>query len=95
MSDLRINNAVISNVGGIALLFTDVYKVELRNNVARNVVGEVVKTKGQVGNFRIAQTVISSDSPKGQGWMSLEGDNYLIINTVATGAPRNGIVVCV
>ena len=59
----------------------------------RNVVHEVIRSAGPINNVQIRKTVISSDSPRRIGWMSLERDNYVVVNTVATGAPENDIVV--
>ena len=59
----------------------------------RNVVHEAIRTSGPTEKVKIRQTMITGDSHRGEGWMSLEGDSYVVVNTVATGAPKNGIVV--
>ena len=92
-SEIQVHNSVISNVGGVALDFAHCSQIDLESTVARNVVYEVIKITGDSSNVNIAQTVITGDSQKGRGWMWLEGDFYRISNTVASGAPRNGIVV--
>ena len=92
-NELEINNGVISNVAGVGLNVDKCWNVKLNNNVFRNVVHEVIRTTGPADNVEIRQTVITGDSQRGEGWMSLEGDSYVVVNTVATGAPKNGIVV--
>lgn len=91
-ADIQINNAVIANVGGVGLNLNNCFNVELRNNVFRIVVKETIKTT-DCEKVKISQTVITGDSQRGEGWMALGGNSFIVSNTVASGQPNSGIVV--
>jgi len=88
-----VNNLVVNNINGIGLNFNDCPHLQLRNNVVRNMGGEAIRVTGNSDNGVISSTVINGNSPAGEGWMYIAGNNWRISSTVATGAPKDGIVV--
>ncbi|XP_054166914.1 probable serine/threonine-protein kinase DDB_G0276461 [Oppia nitens] len=92
-SGVEINNIVASNVNGVAILCHNCPNVVMKNDVIRNTGHEAIQVSGQSNNGLLSQSVITSDSPQGKAWIYIEGNNWRVANTVANGAPRNGIVI--
>ena len=91
-NNAKIANLVLRDIRGIGLLIDNDQDVGIENIVTNNVLGEVIKTIG-ANKVGIDNVVIHGDSSKGDGWMSLQGDDYKILNVVGNGSPSKGILV--
>ncbi len=54
---------------------------------------EVIKITGNSNNGRITGSVINGDSPHGEAWIKIDGNNFEINGLVGNGRPRHGFLV--
>jgi hypothetical protein len=89
-----LNGLVLGNIGGIGVLVDGTNKnINIMNLISRQVYGEVIKITGNSNNGRITGSVINGDSPDGEAWIKIDGNNFLINGLVGNGRPRHGFLV--
>jgi len=89
-----MNGLVIGNIGGIGVLIDGTNNnINIMNLISRQVDDEVIQITGNSNNGRITGSVINGDSPHGEAWIKIDGNNFKINGLVGNGRPRHGLQV--
>ncbi len=89
-----MNGLVLGNIGGIGVLIDGTNNnINIMNLISRQVDDEVIQITGNSNNGRITGSVINGDSPHGEAWIKIDGNNFKINGLVGNGRPRHGFLV--
>lgn len=94
VNNLFLNGLVIGNIGGIGVLIEGTNNnINIMNLMSRQVDEEVIKITGNSNKGRITGSVINGDSPHGEAWVKIDGNNFKINGFVGNGRPRHGFLI--
>jgi len=94
VNNLYLHLMVLANIGGTGILIEGTNNnINIMQTISRRVDNEVIKITGNSNNGKIIGSLINGNSPDGEAWIKIDGNNFRITGTVGNGAPKHGFLV--